>query len=64
MSDLTPQMKAKLKYQQRAVKKITIDFHLTNDADILERLNEVPAKASYIKKLIREDIAKNKKIGS
>lgn len=50
--------------QRRAVRRFekanTVQVHLklnrNTDADILEKLNSVPSKMGYIKKLIRADL--------
>lgn len=53
---------AKAKYRKKT-KTLQLELYPTTDADILRRLDEVvasgEAKASYVKRLIREDIAKN-----
>lgn len=49
--------RAKKKYREK-----TIFFRLElypTDADIINKLDNVPTKAGYIKNLIREDIKKN-----
>ena len=40
----------------------TIKVVKTTEADIIEKLDSVQNKAGYIKKLIRKDIAEEKKI--
>ena len=54
--------KARANYRKKVV-KLTIELYPT-DEDIKERLEERKAnegKATYIKRLIREDIQRNKK---
>lgn len=46
--------RAKAKYKQKIV-KLQVDLFPT-DADIIEHLETVGAKSTYIKKLIREDM--------
>lgn len=46
------------KYQKENTKQIGLVLNLNTDADILQRLAEVPNKQGYIKELIRTDIAK------
>lgn len=55
-------MKANAKYDATHTKMICLKLNLGTDADILERLAEVPAMQTYIKELIREDIGR-KKVG-
>lgn len=50
----TPQSK----YDAAHTQQIRLKLNLGTDADILEELNRQPNKQGYIKKLIREDIAK------
>lgn len=51
----TPQAK----YKAKVNRKIGIDFITTTEADMLEWLDKQPAKATYIKRLIREDMERN-----
>ncbi len=46
-------------YQRRAMTQVAIRFHNESDADILKKLGSVENKADYIRKLIREDIARD-----
>lgn len=54
--------RAQKKYKQNKVEKITIEFYPT-DEDIKQRVSERVAvgepKATYIKRLIREDIKRS-----
>ena len=38
--------------------KLTIRFMAESDKDVIERLNSVPNKTDYLRKLIRADIEK------
>lgn len=38
--------------------KVYLKFHKTNDADVVEKLQKVPQKTTYIKNLIQNDISK------
>ena len=51
----TPQQRYASKYKKR----MTIDLFTSTEQDILDKLASVPNKAGYLKKLIRDDIAKN-----
>ncbi len=52
----TPQERYAAKYK----KQFKIDCFTSTEMDIIEKLESVPNKAGYIKKLIREDIKNNK----
>lgn len=52
---LTPQQR----YAKKNIKQFKIDCMLNTEADIIKKLESVPNKAGYIKKLIRADIAEN-----
>jgi len=51
---------AKERYDARTAVRISLKLNKGTDADVLQRLEEVPSKQGYIKTLIRADIAKNK----
>lgn len=53
--------KAVDKWQAENVKRFSLALMLKSDADVIEKLSSVPNKQGYIKKLIREDIARNDK---
>lgn len=55
-----PDSKKKREWMAENKKNVTISIMRRTEADILERLETVPKKAEYIKRLIREDIAKTK----
>ncbi len=50
---LTPQERYAKKYK----KQFKIDCITTTEADIIQKLESMPNKAGYIKRLIRADIA-------
>lgn len=50
---------AKERYDARTAVRICLKLNKGTDADVLQRLEEVPSKQGYIKSLIRADIAKN-----
>lgn len=52
------QKRAVLKYDAANTKQIHLKLNLQTDSDILARLQEVDSIQGYIKRLIREDIAK------
>ena len=53
---LTPQAR----YDAAHTVQIKMKLNRETDADILDRLQTVPNRQGYIKRLIREDIEKNK----
>ncbi len=50
--------RANAKYDKANTKSVQLKLNLKTDADIIEKLDQVPSKMGYIKKLIREDINK------
>lgn len=51
------QKRAKKAYDKRTILPIRFAVNKNTESDILERLNSVPYKQTYIKELIRQDIA-------
>ncbi len=51
------QKRADAKYKSSRTSRLMVEFNKTTDADILKKLDAVPNKAGYIKKLIRSDLA-------
>lgn len=47
---------AKAKWEREHTTRITVKLNNKADSDILAKLEKVPSKAGYIKKLIRHDI--------
>jgi len=58
MSDrkLTPQER----YDQKTARRIMLKLNKNTDADVIEKLESESSMQGYIKRLIREDIAKNR----
>ncbi len=52
--------KAQRKYFKKVMRRFSVDLNANTDTDIIERL-EQQGVAPYIKRLIREDIAKERK---
>ena len=48
------------KYDSTNTVQLSLKFNKKTDADILERLDKQDNRQGYIKKIIREDIAKSK----
>ncbi|MBQ9387132.1 MAG: hypothetical protein IJU01_00545 [Lachnospiraceae bacterium] len=51
---------AQRKYAQKNTRHIGLIFNLNTDQDILAKLDSVENKTGYIKRLIRDDIMKEK----
>lgn len=52
------QIKAQKKYDAENTRQVHLKLNRRTDSDVLERLDNVPSKQGYIKRLIREDLAK------
>lgn len=50
------QIKAQKKYDAKNTRQVHLKLNRRTDKDVLARLDEVPSKQGYIKKLIRADI--------
>ena len=50
---------AKDRYDKENTRPLKLKLNLKMDADILAKLETVPSMQGYIKRLIREDIARN-----
>ncbi len=48
------------RYAKKFKKQYSLPCFTSTEMDIIEKLESVPNKAGYIKKLIREDIKNNK----
>lgn len=71
--DILRKKKEKIKMEEEAKKKqykmidnwrkahqraINLHFNKDTDADVLEKLDSVPSKADYVRRLVREDLKK------
>lgn len=45
-------------WQKKNIRRVVVKLNLSRDADILDRINNCDNVQGYIKRLIREDIAK------
>ena len=52
------QRKAQRRYDAKNTRQVHIKLNRNTDKDVLDKLDEVPSKQGYIKRLIREDLAK------
>lgn len=50
------QIKAQKKYDAEHTRQVHLKLNLRTDDDVLEKLDSVPSKQGYIKRLIREDL--------
>jgi len=53
-----PESEAHKKWVRENTRRVVMQLQRRTDADILEKLESVPSKQGYIKRLIREDIAR------
>ena len=47
------------RWDRKNTRSITLKCYIKTDQDILDRLDSVPNRNAYIKRLIREDIERN-----
>lgn len=52
--------KAKVEYYRRTTKQFKVQFRNEADSDIIEKMNSVPSKTDYLRKLIKKDIEESK----
>ena len=52
------QRKAQRRYDAENTRQVHLKLNRNTDKDVLDKLDEVPSKQGYIKRLIREDLAK------
>lgn len=52
------QRKAQAKYDRANTRQVHLKLNRRTDEDVLEKLDSVPSKQGYIKRLIRADLAK------
>lgn len=55
------QSKAQRRYDDRNTRQVHLKLNRRTDSDVLERLDAVPSKQGYIKRLIREDLERTAK---
>ena len=53
------QLRAVARYDSRNTKQVKLKLNLKTDEDVIKRLEEQDNVQGYIKRLIREDIAKD-----
>lgn len=52
--------KLKVEYYRRTTKQFKVQFRNEADSDIIEKMNSVPSKTDYLRKLIKKDIEESK----
>ena len=52
------QIKAQAKYDAENTRQVHLKLNRNTDKDVLDKLDEVPSKQGYIKRLIRDDLRK------
>lgn len=55
---MSPQSEAKTRWDRENTVVVTMKLNKNQDADIIEKLNSVDYKQTYLKRLIRADISK------
>ena len=55
---MPPQSEAKTRWDRENTVVVTMKLNKSTDADIIEKLNSVDYKQTYLKRLIRADISK------
>lgn len=53
------QGRASTRYNKANTTQVLLRLNLNTERDIIEALDAQPSKAGYIKRLIREDVARN-----
>ena len=50
-----------IKYMAANVRRMSFDFNRRTDADVIEQLEKQPNRTGYVKKLVRDDIEREKR---
>lgn len=56
MASTEAQKRASVKWTRNNIKSVSIGLRIGEDDDIIKKLESVPNKQQYLKKLIRDDI--------
>lgn len=54
-------LRATKKYEKAHIRQILLKFHKTYDAAIIEKLDSLDSKNSYVRQLILQDLEREKK---
>lgn len=54
-------LRATIKYEKKNVSQICLKYVTKNNQEILDKLNSVPSKADYVRRLILQDLEQEKK---
>ena len=52
---------ANKRYEKSTIRKVLVAFNRNTEPDLLEWIESIENKSGYIKRLIREDMERNKK---
>lgn len=53
-----------LRYQNENILQVKVGFNRNTEPDLVERVEEEPNRARYIKNLVREDVERRKREGN
>ena len=56
-----PYYPANKRYEKSTIRKVPVAFNRNTEPDLLEWIESIENKSGYIKRLIREDMERNKK---
>lgn len=48
------------RYHAKAILRVTVDFNRNTESELVERIENEPNKAGYIKKLVKKDVEQGK----
>lgn len=57
---MAPAYPSKRKYESEKVLKVTVGFSRISEKELVERIEREPSRAGYLKRLVRDDIAREK----
>ena len=55
---------ANLRYEKKNILQVKVGFNRNTESELVERLEEEPNRARYIKELVREDVRRRKEEGN
>lgn len=57
---MTPTYPSKKKYESEKVLKVTVGFSRISEPELVERVEKQESRAGYLKRLVKEDIEREK----
>lgn len=51
---------ANKRYRDKAIVRVSVDFNRNTEPELVERIEQQESKAGYIKRLVREDIERER----